>query len=68
MTTVSVGAHGGGGRRARAFRSSWCTASAAPPTLFQPQMAALRGYRVIRLDLPGAGRSPLPHEPLTIEG
>lgn len=35
--------------------------------MFQPQMAALSGYRVIRLDLPGSGRSP-PIEPLTIEG
>ena len=36
--------------------------------MFQPQMAALSGYRVIRLDLPGSGRSPRPLEPLTIEG
>ena len=36
--------------------------------MFQPQMAALSGYRVIRLDLPGSGRSPRPIEPLTIEG
>jgi pimeloyl-ACP methyl ester carboxylesterase len=35
--------------------------------MFQPQMAALSSYRVIRLDLPGSGRSPRPIEPLTIE-
>ena len=27
---------------------------------FQPQMEALRSYRVVRIDLPGSGRSPLP--------
>jgi pimeloyl-ACP methyl ester carboxylesterase len=27
---------------------------------FQPQMDALRSYRVIRVDLPGSGRSPVP--------
>ncbi len=36
--------------------------------MFQPQLAALAGYRVTRLDLPGAGRSPRPLEPLSIEG
>ncbi|MBZ9995042.1 alpha/beta fold hydrolase [Mesorhizobium sp. BH1-1-4] len=36
--------------------------------MFQPQMAALSAYRVIRLDLPGSGRSLRPIEPLTIEG
>lgn len=35
--------------------------------MFQPQMSALYGYRVIRLDLPGSGRSPRPIDPLTIE-
>lgn len=35
--------------------------------MFQPQMAALSGHRVIRMDLPGSGRSPRPIEPLTIE-
>lgn len=34
---------------------------------FQPQMEALRGFRVIRVDCPGAGRSPVPHEDLSIE-
>jgi len=34
---------------------------------FQPQMQALTNYRVIRLDLPGAGRSPVPQDDLTIE-
>ncbi|MBZ9738946.1 MULTISPECIES: alpha/beta fold hydrolase [unclassified Mesorhizobium] len=36
--------------------------------MFQPQMAALSAYRVIRLDLPGSGRSLRPIEPLPIEG
>jgi 3-oxoadipate enol-lactonase len=36
--------------------------------MFQPQMAALSAYRVVRLDLPGAGRSPRPASPLTMEG
>jgi pimeloyl-ACP methyl ester carboxylesterase len=36
--------------------------------MFQPQMAGLSGYRVIRLDLPGAGRSPRPFDSLTMEG
>ncbi len=34
---------------------------------FQPQMAALSGYRVIRVDLPGSGRSPLPTGTMSIE-
>src|SRR3954454_13360570 len=36
--------------------------------LFQPQLAVLGGYGVIRIDLPGSGRSPRPLEPLSIEG
>ena len=28
--------------------------------MFQPQMETLRPYRVIRVDLPGSGRSPVP--------
>lgn len=36
--------------------------------MFQPQMAALSAYRVVRFDLPGAGRSPRPAAPLTMEG
>ena len=35
--------------------------------MFQPQMRALANFRVIRLDLPGAGRSPRPAEPLTMQ-
>lgn len=35
--------------------------------MFQPQLSALAGYRVLRVDLPGSGRSARPHEPLTIE-
>ncbi|MER9485586.1 alpha/beta hydrolase [Mesorhizobium sp. M0563] len=35
--------------------------------MFQSQLEALSAYRVIRLDLPGSGRSPRPLDPLTIE-
>jgi pimeloyl-ACP methyl ester carboxylesterase len=35
--------------------------------MFQPQMRALANFRVVRLDLPGAGRSPRPAEPLSME-
>ncbi len=35
--------------------------------MFQPQMPALSGYRVIRIDLPGSGRSPRPVDPLSVE-
>ncbi|GAN76811.1 alpha/beta fold hydrolase [Acidisphaera rubrifaciens] len=35
---------------------------------FQPQMAALSSFRTVRFDLPGAGRSPVPHEPLSVGG
>ena len=35
---------------------------------FQPLMARLSGYRVIRPDMPGAARSGLPLEPLSISG
>jgi pimeloyl-ACP methyl ester carboxylesterase len=35
--------------------------------MFQPQMEALRHYRVIRVDLPGSGRSPVPYQTLTFE-
>jgi 3-oxoadipate enol-lactonase len=34
--------------------------------MFLPQMRGLAGYRVVRLDLPGAGRSPRPIEPLSM--
>lgn len=34
---------------------------------FQPQMEALRDFRVIRVDLPGAGRSPAGHATPSIE-
>ncbi|WP_421695703.1 alpha/beta fold hydrolase [Aestuariivirga sp.] len=34
---------------------------------FQTLMGGLSGFRVIRPDLPGSGRSPLPHQPLTID-
>ena len=34
--------------------------------MFQPQLAALSSHRVIRMDLPGAGRSPRPYEAVTI--
>lgn len=35
--------------------------------MYQPQMEALSGYRVVRLDLPGSGRSPRPLDQLTME-
>jgi 3-oxoadipate enol-lactonase len=35
--------------------------------MFEPQLAALNGFRVVRLDLPGSGRSAPPLDPLTIE-
>ena len=35
---------------------------------FQPLMAALAGYRVIRPDMPGSGRSGMGSGPLSIEG
>lgn len=34
---------------------------------FQPQLDVLRGHRVLRVDLPGAGRSPVPFETPTME-
>ncbi|MDQ0390970.1 alpha/beta fold hydrolase [Labrys monachus] len=34
---------------------------------YQPQMAVLANYRVVRPDLPGSGRSPVPFERLSIE-
>jgi len=35
--------------------------------MFVPQMRGLTGYRLVRLDLPGAGRSPRPIEPLSMD-
>ena len=34
---------------------------------FQMLLGALAGFRCVRVDLPGSGRSPLPYDPLTIE-
>ncbi|WP_374379685.1 alpha/beta fold hydrolase [Dongia sp.] len=34
---------------------------------FQPLMSGLAGFRIIRIDLPGAGRSRVPHDDLSIE-
>jgi len=34
--------------------------------MYQPQMQALSGYRTVRVDLPGSGRSPPPLDELTI--
>ena len=34
---------------------------------FQPLMGALSGHRVVRPDLPGSGRSPVPHAAPSIE-
>ncbi len=36
--------------------------------MFQPQMEALRSYRVVRVELPGSGRSPVPAETPTMSG
>ncbi|MFI0844021.1 alpha/beta fold hydrolase [Mesorhizobium sp. IMUNJ 23232] len=36
--------------------------------MFFPQMQALSGFRVVRVDLPGSGRSPRPVDALSIEG
>lgn len=35
---------------------------------FQPLMVSLTGYRVVRPDMPGSGRSSTPLEPMSIEG
>ncbi|MCB8839807.1 alpha/beta fold hydrolase [Aurantimonas sp. VKM B-3413] len=34
---------------------------------YEPLMEALSSYRVIRIDMPGSGRSPVPHDAPTIE-
>jgi 3-oxoadipate enol-lactonase len=34
--------------------------------MWEPQLSALRGYRVVRVDLPGHGGSPVPDEPFTV--
>lgn len=39
----------------------------ATSNMFQPQMETLRPYRVIRVDLPGSGRSPAPAETPSFE-
>jgi pimeloyl-ACP methyl ester carboxylesterase len=36
--------------------------------LFQPQMEALRGHKVVRIDLPGSGRSPPPAGEASLRG
>ena len=35
---------------------------------FQPQMDALRAYRIVRIDLPGSGRSPVPAGDASLAG
>jgi pimeloyl-ACP methyl ester carboxylesterase len=35
--------------------------------VFQPQLEVLGGYRVIRMDLPGSGRSPLPAKDASLD-
>jgi len=40
----------------------------ATSSSFQPLLEALGGFRCIRPDLPGAGRSPRPHAPVSMEG
>jgi pimeloyl-ACP methyl ester carboxylesterase len=39
----------------------------ATSSSFQPLLPALRGFRCIRPDFPGAGRSPRPYVPVTID-
>ncbi len=39
----------------------------ATSSSFQPLLSALRGFRCIRPDFPGAGRSPRPYIPVTID-
>ena len=39
----------------------------ATSSCFQPLLSSLRGFRCIRPDFPGAGRSPRPYVPVTIE-
>ncbi len=39
----------------------------ATSSSFQPLLSSLRGFRCIRPDFPGAGRSPRPYVPVTIE-
>ena len=39
----------------------------ATSSCFQPLLSALRGFRCIRPDFPGAGRSPRPYVPVTID-
>lgn len=67
MTTVSVGpivaeTEGNG------FPVVMLHGLGGTSNMFHPQMAALSGFRVVRLDLPGAGRAPRPVEQLSIEG
>ena len=40
----------------------------ATSNMFQPLVGALANFRLVRLDMPGAGRSPRPVERLSIEG
>lgn len=35
--------------------------------MWEPQLEALRGFRVVRIDLPGHGGSPVPDRPFTID-
>ncbi len=39
----------------------------ATSSCFQPLLSSLRGFRCIRPDFPGAGRSPRPYVPVTID-
>src|SRR3984957_4590004 len=45
------------------FRRGWGATSSS----FQPLLPALQGFRCIRPDFPGAGRSPRPYVPVTID-
>jgi 3-oxoadipate enol-lactonase len=65
MTTVSVGTIVGE-VEGDGFPVVMIHGLGGSTNMFQPQLAALSGHRVIRLDLPGSSRSPRPAEALTV--
>ena len=67
MTTVSVGTVVGE-VEGDGFPVVMIHGLGGSTNMFQPQVAALAGKRIIRLDLPGSSRSPRPAEALTIDG
>jgi 3-oxoadipate enol-lactonase len=66
MTTVSVGPIVGE-VEGEGFPVVMIHGLGGSSNMFQPQVSALAGRRIIRLDLPGSSRSPRPAEALTIE-